>query len=255
MAITEIFPYPTVKKVSFEIRFPNLFYIENKIGEFQTMVMKEFPESALLFQRQFFFADVGAKEKLKDIEGDFDKQGTVKIWQFKSKKKCTMNVLSSSLNLISEYHKTYNLEGGTKFRDIIKFTMDCFLKVTEIPMINRIGLRYVDECPIPARDNAKFKSYYNTVFPLKRFNLASAKEMLYKTDISKGNYNLRYIESFKKIGKKYQFILDFDASAENISSKNYLRTTDKLHEIVNNEYSVTIKEPLKKYMREGKEVS
>ena len=68
MAITEIFPYPTVKQVVFEIRFPNLFYIENKIGEFQTKIMKEFPESALLFQRKFFFADVGTEEKLKGIE-------------------------------------------------------------------------------------------------------------------------------------------------------------------------------------------
>lgn len=255
MAITEIFPYPTVKTVIFAIRFPNLFYIENKIGEFQTKIMKEFPESALIFRRQLFFADVGAEEKLKDIEGHFDKQGTVKIWQFKSKKKCTMNVSSNSLDLSSGYHKTYNLEGGTKFRDIIKFTVDCFLEITKIPMINCIGLRYIDECPIPARDNKKFKSYYNTVFPLDRFNLADANEMLYKTEVRKENCNLRYIESFRKSGKKYQFILDFDASAEKISSKNYLRTTDKLHEIVNNEYGITIKEPLKRYMREGKEVS
>jgi len=255
MAIKEIFAKPTVKQVIFQITFPNLFSIENKVGEFQTKIMKEFPESALIFQRQLFFTDIGDKEKLKDIEDYSDKQGTLKIWRFKSKKKCTMNVSSNSLNINSEHHKTYDLEGGTKFKDIIKFTVDCFLEITKIPIINRIGLRYINECPIPARDNEKFKSYYNTVFPLDRFNLADANEMLYKTEVRKENYNLRYIESFKKKGKKYQFILDFDASAEKISSKNYLKTTDKLHEIVNNEYGITIKEPLKKYMREGKEVS
>ena len=31
MAINEVFPNPTVKKVIFQIRFPNLFFIESKI--------------------------------------------------------------------------------------------------------------------------------------------------------------------------------------------------------------------------------
>ena len=54
----EIFPNPTVKQVVFQIVFPNLFYIENKIGELQLKIMTEFPESTLLHRRQFAWADI-----------------------------------------------------------------------------------------------------------------------------------------------------------------------------------------------------
>ena len=47
----EIFSNPTVKKVIFQIRFPNLFFIENKIGDFQLKIMGMFPESKLIFRR------------------------------------------------------------------------------------------------------------------------------------------------------------------------------------------------------------
>jgi hypothetical protein len=40
MAIEEVFPNPTVKQVAFEIRFPNLFYLESKIGELQVKIME-----------------------------------------------------------------------------------------------------------------------------------------------------------------------------------------------------------------------
>jgi len=39
MAIAEIFPNPTVKSVFFEVRFPNLFYLEAKIGDLQLKVL------------------------------------------------------------------------------------------------------------------------------------------------------------------------------------------------------------------------
>lgn len=249
MSINEVFPNPTVKQVIFQIRFPNLFYIENKIGDFQVEIMKEFPESALIIQKQFVIVDIGSKTKLDDISSDLDKE-TGKIWQFKSKKDFQLNVLGNSLDISSQYHKTYNLEGGHKFRDIIMFVLERFFKFASIPIINRIGLRYIDECPIPSKNNKKFKSYYNSTFPLKRFNLADANEMNFNTTIKKDKYYLRYIESLKKVGnEQHKLILDFDGFAENISSKDYLKVTDKLHAIISKEFEKTIKEPVYKYMK------
>jgi hypothetical protein len=59
MVINEVFPNPTVKQVIFQIRYPNLFYIENKIGDFQLKVMREFPESALIMKQRVIFAEFG----------------------------------------------------------------------------------------------------------------------------------------------------------------------------------------------------
>ena len=81
MTITEIFPNPTVKQVIFQIKFPNLFYLESKIGDFQTKILSTFPESALLFRRKIVFAELGPKGKLEELPESQEEQGN-KIWQF-----------------------------------------------------------------------------------------------------------------------------------------------------------------------------
>jgi uncharacterized protein (TIGR04255 family) len=201
MAINEIFPNPTVKKVIFQIRFPNLFYIESKIGDIQLKIMEEFPKSTLLIRRQFVLVDMGPEAKVDNILPDIEKESAKKIWQFKSDKNFQMNILTDSLDITSQYHKTYNLDGGDKFRDTIKFVLDRFFEVISIPVITRVGLRYIDECPIPSKDNATFKSYYNSVFPIEKFDLADADEMDFKAVIKRGEYFLRYIESLQKNGE------------------------------------------------------
>jgi len=249
MSISEVFPNPTVKKVILQIRFPNLFYMENKIGDLQMKIMKEFPESALLYRTQIVVADLGPEEK----PSDFDKAKGKKIWQFTSSKDVKLNILNDSLDISSEYHKTYNLGEADKFRDVIKFVLDCFLEIAAIPIINRIGLRYIDECPIPSKDNDTFRSYYNSVFPLDRFNLVDANEMDFRTMIKKGEYYLRYIESLQKADDGYKLILDFDSFGEKIDPKDYLQVADSLHTIISDEYEITIKEPVRVYMRQVKE--
>lgn len=256
MTINEIFPNPTVKQVIFQIRFPNLFYMENKIGDLQLKIMEEFPQSAILYGRQVVFADIGPEGKLVDIQKDLEKElpGTGrKIWQFKSNKNFQLNVLNDSLGITSQYHKTYNSEGGEKFRDVIKFVLDHFFKVTSIPIINRIGLRYIDECPIPSKDNETFRSYYHSVFPLDRFNLADSDEMLFRTVTKKGDFYLIYFESLQKSENKYKLVLDFDGFATNIRPENCLKIADELHTIILEEYEKTIKEPVYQYMRQKME--
>ncbi len=251
MAIDEIFPNPTVSQVIFQIKFPNLFYIENKIGDFQMEIIKEFPNSSLLYRKQIVFADMGPDIKLSEIEGDIEKETGQKIWRFKSLKNVELNVLNNSLDISSGYHKTYNIEGGDKFRDVIIFVVDAFLRITKIPIINRIGLRYINECPIPSKDNATFKSYYNSIFPLDRFDLTNTNVMNFKTIVKKNGHYLGYVESLQKHKDtdEYFLILDLDAYSENVPSDNYLASTDRLHDIISEEFCNSIKEPVYKYMR------
>jgi len=253
MTINKIYPNPTVKQVIFQIKFPNLFYMEKKIGDLQVKIMEKFPQSSLLFRRQIVFADIGPGAKLESVSSDLENETGKKIWQFKSSKNFQLDVLSDSLNISSQYHKTYNLEGGDKFRDIIKFVLDHFLEIVSIPIINRIGFRYIDECPIPSKDNSTFNTYYKSVFPIERFNLADVNEMDFKTVIKKGKYYLRYIESLQKVGSEYKLILDFDGFAKNIDSKEYLITTDNLHTMIIEEFEKTIKKPVYQYMEQKKE--
>jgi len=123
------------------------------------------------------------------------------------------------------------------------------LAVVSIPIITRIGLRYIDECPLPSKNNETFREYYNSVFPIDRFNIADANEMVFRTSVKKGNFYLTYRESLQKQKDEYKLFLDFDGFANNIPSEKYLEVTDKLHEIISQEYERTIKEPVYEYMR------
>jgi len=252
MAINEIFPNPTVKQVIFQIRFPNLFYLESKIGDLQIRVMEKFPKSSISFRRQVVFADVGSGGKLEKIPSEFEEEGGQKAWNFESDNNYQLSVSTNSLSIISQYHKTYDLGEGDKFKDIIKFVLDNFLEVTSLPNINRIGLRYIDECPIPYKDNSTFKSYYNSTFPLDRFNITDAHKMFFGTVIKKDKYYLSYIEALQKVEEEYKLILDFDAFANDIKREDYLNVTDELHSLIGEEYEKTIKEPVYKYMRKEK---
>lgn len=252
MVITEIFPKPTVKQVAFELRYPNLFYLENKIGDFQIKIMKEYPTSSLLFRRHLLLADLGPKAKLKPV----DEEATKKVWEFKSENKITLNITTNSLSMVSEHHKTYNLEGADKFRDAIEFVLNSFIEVMAIPLLKRIGLRYIDECPLPTKDNDTFTAYYNSVFQVDRFDIADAKEMQFMTVCKRGEHNIRYIETlFKDNDDKYKYILDFDGFANNIQAENCLTVTDELHRIISAEYERTIKEPVYEYMRQRGEAN
>lgn len=253
MPINEVFPNPTVKSVHFEIRYANLFFIQDKIGDFQVKVMDDFPESSLVLRRQVYFGDVGEDGKIINMPEVMRDDTVRKIWQFKSEKNYELNVTAGTLGIESKYHKTYRQEGADKFRDVIEHVLTNFFEITKIPRLNRIGLRYIDECPIPEKTNKKIREYYNTSFALDRFNIADAVEMTYRAAVKKGDYYIRYIETLKTEGDAYKLILDFDGYALKIDAKDYLIVTDKLHDLISAEYENTIKEPVKKYMRQHKE--
>ena len=77
-----VYPRPTVSQVVFQIRYPNLFMIEDRIGEFQSLIIDRFPESSLIVRKQLLFADYVDKIDIETIPTD--KQFARKIWNFKS---------------------------------------------------------------------------------------------------------------------------------------------------------------------------
>jgi len=253
MEINEIFINPTVKQVSFEVRFPNLFYVENRIGEFQSIIMKDFPESNLVIRRQLLFTDVGPNVKMEDIESKLEKDSSsVKLWEFTSQKGVKVIISSQTLVITSDHHKTYDMADGDKFRDVISLVTSAFFKVMQIPKATRVGLRYIDECPVIKKTKESFQSYYNSVFPLRRFDIEKADQMMFNGTFKSGKNYLRYVESLQKKDKKYVLILDFDGFTTDVIAENCLDVTDRLHKMISEEFEKTAREPLREYMRRKK---
>jgi uncharacterized protein (TIGR04255 family) len=248
MPDNEIFPNPTVKNVIFQIKFSPLFSIENKIGDFQLKIMEKFPESSLSLSQQILWGDIGNEVKMKEVENQIGSNYGKKIWQFKSKNNIQLSVTFNSIDIFSTSHKTYNSGEEEKFRDLIRYGVDAFYDIFKIPMINRIGLRYIDNAPLPSTlENDSFFDYYNTALPLQRFNLNTASEMVTRVVVKKGIYQLGYVELLDLQNKI--LVIDFDAFTQNIKFGDYLKTTDDLHDIIHDEYYKIIKEPVKEIMR------
>lgn len=252
MSFNEIFQNSTVKRVIFQIRYPSLFYLDSKIGDIQMKLMEKFPKSSILTSKQVVFANIRSdmdKLDLDDLEKNDELQ---KIWQFKDEHDTTVNIQSNSLDISTTFHKTYNNEGSDyKFRELIKLVVDNFLKIIKIPKITRIGLRYIDNCPIDVKSNERLKQLYNSTFPYNRFSLKDCQDTSFKTTIKKGDAFLRYLETIKKIEDKETMIFDFDGFYLNITASDYLSKLDKLHEIVSNEFEASIKDVFINYLRTG----
>jgi len=254
MPIAEVFPNPTVKTVAFEAKFPNLFFLESKIGDLQIKLMDRFPDALMLYRQNFVFADIPPGGKVSDnLPINPVEPNGQKVWQFRSPQSF-VNIQSNSIIIQSDFHKTYNNPNSPeRFRDSIEFLMNAFLELTKIPLLTRIGLRYIDECPIQEKNNDSFNRYYNSAFPLARFSLTDATEMDFKSVVRRGDSFVRYVESLQRSeGENFKLILDFDGFQERVSSDQYLTVTDHLHDLISDEFEKSIKEPLYNYMRKPK---
>ncbi len=250
MAINEIFPNPTVKQVIFQVRFPCLFSIESLIGNYQTLIMEKFPMSELLLSRRFYLGPVPDSGQLKEVSEEKNVGEIKRIWKFTTESGVILNVQVDSLDISSTVHKTYkNPKGKERFRDIIEFVLDHFFHVTQIPKVKRIGLRYIDECPVASKSDANFRKYYNTTLPIDRFSLKDALEIALTARSRRGKYFLTFRERLIEESGETSLILDFDGYAENIKKDEVLAVTDSLHDLISKEFEDSIKEPVYRYMR------
>jgi uncharacterized protein (TIGR04255 family) len=214
MAAKEVFPTPLVKQVSFEVRFPNLFFLESRIGEFQVQVMQDFPHSELVHRRNLMMIFAGnaenpqVQELAKQQSGD-----TEKIWQFKAVSGTRLEISTRNLVLTSENHSSY--EGGEKpFRGVIDKAVSEFFKLIQLPTVLRVGLRYINECPIFDKTTIMFDACYNSILPVDRFGL----ERLSRADciaVAKDdNVQIQHLEGLRLAPTGDVLVLDLDASTE-----------------------------------------
>jgi uncharacterized protein (TIGR04255 family) len=252
MASKEVFPTPLVKQVAFEVRFPNLFFIEGRIGEFQVQVMKDFPQSELVHRRNLMiFAGNADNPQVQELAKQQSAEAVEKIWQFKAESGIRLEVSTRNLVLVSEKHSSYG-EGERPFRSIIEKTVSEFFKLIQLPTVQRVGLRYINECPLLDKTTKTFNDCYNSILPVERFGLENLSKADCVAVAKDGSMQIQRIEGLRFGPSSDLLVLDLDASTENIASGNVITTTDKLHELIEREFWNTIREPIVAHMRKGK---
>jgi uncharacterized protein (TIGR04255 family) len=252
MANREVFPTPLVKQVAFEVRFPNLFFIESRIGEFQVQVMRDFPQSELVLRRNLMiFAGNAENPQVQEFAKQQSADTVEKIWQFKAEGGVRLEVSTRNLVLVSEKHTSY-AEGDKPFRGIIEKTVSEFFRLIQLPAVLRVGLRYVNECPLFDKTTKTFNACYNSILPVDRFGLENLSRADCIAVAKDGTMQIQRVEGLRFAPTGDLLALDLDASTENVASGDVIATTDKLHELVERDFWDTIKEPIVAHMRKGK---
>jgi uncharacterized protein (TIGR04255 family) len=250
-----VYSNPTVKKVVFQIKFSNRFSIENNIGKIQEKIIDKFPESEYSFRRNLVFTNVGSGIKNIQIPEMGENEPVIKkTWQFSSEKKkgnhYILNLQTNSLSITSEQHKSYYpSEYGEGFKDIIKFVLDAFFDYVSVKKIKRMGLRYIDEAPIPSLVNDEFAKWYNTSFPLHKYSLERMNNIHFRTEINFDKITLIYQEFLHEENGKIKYYLDFDAFTTEFDAEHLFDLLDDLHKIIHSEWDQTLKEPVKAWMK------
>ena len=252
MAITEVYKNPTVKQVIFQILFPNFFSMESKIGDYQIKIMEKFPISALLISNQFLLAQGPGIVIPTDKDQGFP---TKKIWQFKTQEEdVILNITSDSLDITSLKHKTYNNStSASKFRDTIEFVVDIFLKLIPLIKITKVGLRYLDDCPLPPELSiTSFNQYYNSSINFYHIkDIKTVDLLVFNSTIKESGMTIIYRETLAKVADKHKYELDFDGQLNDIAASDYLVCADKIHQNIADWYENVIKEPVIKIMQNG----
>jgi len=257
MAIKEVFSQPTVQQVIFEIKFPNYFGIDSKIGDFQLLIMSKFPKSKLLFKQQFGILGTVNKANIPTDFEDKIENPPMKIWQFNTEsEEITLNVTTGSLDISSKKHKTYNnngVEQDEKFRETIIFVITQFLSIIPLKLFSRMGLRYIDRCPLPDPLTLKsFLQYYNSSINFKNINTLDINSIeVLKNElifIKGNNRKVKHSEILAVPTKEYE--LDFDGMAYGVNSEVYLTVLDDIHNDISECFEKAINEPVYKLMRE-----
>lgn len=208
--------------------------------------MHYFKDSALILTKEF---NVSLGPQNQPMPG-IDRPKPANIWQFISpQQNVRLSVQTDSLDIASTSHKSYAMGKEEKFRDIIQLALNPFFELVRIPVIARIGLRYIDQCPVVQKNNTSFSQYYRSAFPLDRFPIDAADSMDFRVTVRRGEYSLKYRETLKKVVDEFVLELDFDGFALDIKPTKYLSVTDDLHTVISNEFAATANESLLEYMR------
>lgn len=244
----EIFPNSPIKKVIFQIIFPNLFYLETKIPNIQVRIMEKFPDSALLIQQKFQFSEIGAEKPQMDENENLVNN---KIWEFRSKNGDKLTISSNSLSILSENYVTYdNPEYPDAFKNIIFYVLDAFFEEIKLPILYRMGLRYINEFDIKEKTKSYYENLINTNFPLTKFDIASSVDMIFKTTYIIDNNKINLIEIMQPNDKgENTLVLDIDAYNEQIPTEDITPKIDALHKSIDDIFFGAVKDGAIQKMR------
>ncbi len=232
--LSEKFPSPPLREVAFEIRFPALLRIENEIYRFQDEIRDDFPVVA-----KSFSGPVPSSEGLM--------VPMASVWEFNNEDlQLRLRVKTNSLGLISTKYKSFDV-----FQPAIKDCIEKFLATYEIPYVNRIGLRYIDDYVFKGDPHEEYGRFFVPTF--NKDKIALEDVINHRTEIRRrvgvGFLTLR--AAFMQVEDAYHYVLDTDSYFENahVEATKIIEVLDELHQSALSEFHAYVTDDFVEYLR------
>ncbi len=249
--VKEVLPRATVSTVICQARFPMLLAIERKMPEIQLALLDVFPTLQVNYEYSVIIGDPAKLANPENVPPVIRQQASEpnKSWVFESKDGDQLQINAGSITLTSKKHTSYNQPAAPKkFRDLAQVSYSAVIANVKIPYLDRVGLRYVDSCPLE-KSNEKFRRWFNVPLPIDRFALEKTDEMRIVTRTKVDDAIMILHQASFGAAEPGKLVLDYDAYQLNASTEKFLPTLDVLHEAILKEYGKDITEEFLDYMR------
>lgn len=221
-------------EVAFEARFPILFFIPKRLGEFQELIIEEFDKSSEIKFQNISIQPNQEPEFAMDQAWEFaHKDGDPVIRLFKDK-----------IVIFSKLYTSYEGSSGKSYKNCINYSLEKFNQIFKINKFTRIGLRYINTFDVEEESTDWLKSYFHPLYNLEKYPIQDTLEFKFALRIKREKANLVIQSGYiRKDGLKY--ILDFDAYKEECRTIDFPNALDDLHASIKSEFDSLITEEMK----------
>jgi len=224
--LNEVFPANPIREVDFEIRFTPRLRVQAEMWRFQESLVAEYPE-------------VGLESAL------LPNGSTLSVTVFQNQLKA--RVIKVSPQNMALAFSTYNRFEDFK-EEVLKRSAN-FCATFGVASLTRIGLRYVNEIPLPTQQSNSMATYVRAIVDLDRFPLDSIQQFALQVSAKQDDHMI-LLRTAMLTGPIRTYILDIDAYTETEKPTADIGTLlDRFHDTLQKVFLDHVTEEYKKVMR------
>jgi len=190
----EVFPANPIREVDFEIRFNPRLRVQAEMWRFQERVVAEYP-------------DVGLESAL------LPNGATLNVTVFQNLRKARL-IKVSPQNMAIAFSAYANFE---EFKEEVLRRGTEFSEIFDVSSLTRVGLRYVNEIPLPTQQAESMTKYVNPLVDFGRIPLGSVQQFALQLSAQLGDHMIQ-VRTAMLAGPIRTYVLDIDAYTETVKS-------------------------------------
>lgn len=224
--IDEEFPANPIREVDFEIRFPPRLRVPPELWRFQEDLEAEYP-------------DVGLETAL------LPNGATVSVTVFQNQVKARV-IKVSPQNMALAFSAYSNFE---EFKEEVLKRSARFCEIFNVPSLTRIGLRYVNEIPLPTQQPESMTGYVKPLLEFDRIPLESVQQFALQV-AAKLEDHMILVRTAMLAGPIRTYILDIDAYTETVKPTTEIGALlDRFHDTAQRVFLDHVTNEYKQVMR------